>query len=192
MKLADSKSNWIIACKSCQFEREVSYKAMRLIITGKTKGNCKKCSSKNKKNSTTFKKGSTPWNKGKTHKPNRSYEKNKTQMEIINAFGGIIFNSSIKNKMSVAKLGLRGESCNNWKGGLTDENRKLRSKKETIAWRKEVLKKDNYKCTNCGSKKDLHAHHIKKWSEHPDLRHKVENGSTLCKTCHLRVHKRRK
>jgi predicted restriction endonuclease len=49
-------------------------------------------------------------------------------------------------------------------------------------WRKEVYKRDNFKCQwpGCNVGKKLNAHHIKTWSEYPGLRFCVENGITLC------------
>ena len=55
-------------------------------------------------------------------------------------------------------------------------------------WRKAVYKRDCYVCQNCGTKKDLQAHHIKPWQRYPDLRYEVENGITLCRKCHLKAH----
>lgn len=54
-------------------------------------------------------------------------------------------------------------------------------------WRLEVFKRDHFCCVNCGSKKDIQAHHIKAW-KHKDLRYTVANGITLCRKCHLKAH----
>lgn len=56
-------------------------------------------------------------------------------------------------------------------------------------WRTSVLKRDNYTCRHCGSQKPhLHAHHIKPWAQHPELRFDVSNGLTLCDDCHGLIH----
>lgn len=57
---------------------------------------------------------------------------------------------------------------------------------EYEAFRKEVLKRDRYKCQmpDCGSRKKLHVHHIKPWSKAAALRYDTLNGITLCKACH--------
>lgn len=57
-------------------------------------------------------------------------------------------------------------------------------------WRETVLKRDGYKCTNCGSSKKLNVHHIKEWAKYPNLRYDIENGKTLCEKCHKELHKR--
>ena len=63
-------------------------------------------------------------------------------------------------------------------------------------WRLVVLKRDNFTCQKCGIRQDeilrtnrpvqdrLHAHHIKPWRTHPELRFEVSNGITYCWPCH--------
>lgn len=55
--------------------------------------------------------------------------------------------------------------------------------------RDEILKRDNYKCQICGGTRRLQAHHIYPGSTHPMLSNDVNNGITLCKKCHKKVHK---
>lgn len=40
----------------------------------------------------------------------------------------------------------------------------------------------------CGSVKNLQAHHLNSWNKFPDERFKLENGVTLCKSCHDDFH----
>ena len=80
----------------------------------------------------------------------------------------------------------------NWKGGITPESNALRQTDEYNKWRFSVYKRDNYICRHCKTKctKDtIVAHHIKAFSEYPELRHKVDNGITLCRSCHKKEHK---
>lgn len=74
-------------------------------------------------------------------------------------------------------------------------NRKARedaSRYEYKAWRKAVLRRDNFTCQHCFVRGGvLVAHHIKQWSQYPELRFDVNNGLTLCTTCHDKVHGRR-
>lgn len=55
------------------------------------------------------------------------------------------------------------------------------------AWASLVKYRDK-KCTECGSVYDLHAHHIKQYKSHPELRNDVNNGITLCGNCHRKWH----
>jgi len=56
-----------------------------------------------------------------------------------------------------------------------------------VAWASLVKDRDK-KCTECGSVYDLHAHHIKQYKTHPELRNDVNNGITLCGCCHRKWH----
>lgn len=75
---------------------------------------------------------------------------------------------------------------------LLPENRELRrsahynerSTKEYHKWRIAVLERDFYSCRECGSKKDLATHHIKRYRDYPSLRVDVDNGITLCRKHH--------
>jgi len=85
-----------------------------------------------------------------------------------------------------------GEDSANWKGGIDLENKRARQSLEYEIWRKEVYKRDNWTCRICGKKckaKDIVAHHLKLFSEFPELRFSVDNGIVLCRSCHLKVHK---
>jgi hypothetical protein len=55
------------------------------------------------------------------------------------------------------------------------------------AWASLVKDRDK-KCTECGSVYDLHAHHVKQYKSHPELRNDVNNGITLCGNCHRKWH----
>ena len=65
----------------------------------------------------------------------------------------------------------------------------LRITPEYIAWAKAVKVRDNFKCQECGAGGKLHSHHIKRWSEFPELRYDLSNGITLCKPCHQTKHR---
>lgn len=54
-------------------------------------------------------------------------------------------------------------------------------------WREEVLKRDVV-CQHCGSDKKLVAHHKKKLSDYPEHAFDVDNGMTLCASCHPKEH----
>lgn len=67
-----------------------------------------------------------------------------------------------------------------------DDRRKI----EYADWRNAVFIRDNFTCQHCGDSKggNLNAHHIKPFADHPELRFSIDNGITLCETCHDIVH----
>ena len=56
-------------------------------------------------------------------------------------------------------------------------------------WRLKVYKRDKFTCQmpNCNAKRQLQAHHIRKWSSAAILRYDINNGITLCRKCHKEV-----
>jgi 5-methylcytosine-specific restriction protein A len=176
------ESGWIAVCKSCQCERTITYSQAWNIAKGKVLGNCHTCKPMNDSNH--FKSGQSPWNKGINYNPERSYEKNKKQMEIVNTFGQI-FSDECKNKQRIAKLGIFGEKTNGWKGGKTPERITLMARDDYKQLRKDCFFRDNYTCQTClvrGGK--LEMDHIKEWCNYPELRYEISNVRTLCKDCH--------
>lgn len=84
---------------------------------------------------------------------------------------------------------LSGEKHWNWKGGITSENISARQNEQYSEWRMEVLHRDDFTCQDCGIRGGkLVAHHIKFFSEYPELRYDVDNGVTMCRGCHSRFH----
>lgn len=84
----------------------------------------------------------------------------------------------------------RGSDHYNWKGGVTTEHETARKSMSYKRWRREVYERDNHTCVLCGEKgtgKNLNADHIKPFSLFPDLRFDVDNGRTLCVTCHKKT-----
>jgi 5-methylcytosine-specific restriction endonuclease McrA len=56
-------------------------------------------------------------------------------------------------------------------------------------WANQVIARDGATCQHCGAKNvELHAHHVKSFKTHPELRFDVSNGVTLCYSCHWKVH----
>jgi 5-methylcytosine-specific restriction endonuclease McrA len=48
-----------------------------------------------------------------------------------------------------------------------------------------VFERDKHTCQHCGiTGVKMHAHHIKPYASHPELRLVVSNGLTLCEPCH--------
>jgi len=59
--------------------------------------------------------------------------------------------------------------------------------KEFKKIREEILKRDNYKCVECGSDYDVEVHHRIELSK--DGTNSPDNLITLCHICHLKKHK---
>lgn len=123
-------------------------------------------------NSGSFKKGHKTWIKGKTHS-----EKTKN-----------ILSEKFKGRTA-------------WNKGMGDKTnyyKKLRNSIEYKSWRKEVFERDNYRCQLCeirsgdgnGKTVYLHPHHIKCIKNSSELVYDVDNGVTLCKKCHFKLHKK--
>lgn len=62
-------------------------------------------------------------------------------------------------------------------------NAKWRYRKDYVDWRNHIIKRDKV-CQVCSSKKALIAHHIKSYKDFPKLRIDINNGVTLCRSCH--------
>ena len=74
------------------------------------------------------------------------------------------------------------------KYGLEFNMNSLEYKSALYQWAKSVKKRDNHTCQNCGSKQNLHAHHIKTKKEYPKLSLDIDNGITKCERCHVEIH----
>lgn len=60
---------------------------------------------------------------------------------------------------------------------------------EITWWRNSIYRRDDYTCQKCGERGGkLRAHHIENWADNPDKRFELDNGITLCKSCHDELH----
>lgn len=58
-------------------------------------------------------------------------------------------------------------------------------------WRKSVYEKDGFNCVRCGKHGgDLNAHHVQAYDTDKDQRFSVDNGATLCVSCHTAFHQK--
>lgn len=114
---------------------------------------------------------------------------------------GKVRSDETKLKISTLKKGIRssprtefkkGSVPWNFKGGITPINQKIRNSEEYKLWRQSVFQRDRFTCVWCGyrshtkinGKSDIHADHIKPFSQFPELRFAIDNGRTLCVPCH--------
>lgn len=84
-----------------------------------------------------------------------------------------------------------------WKGGLTPERQKVYSSLEWSEAVKQVWKRDNATCQNCGkhhneykNRGTFHIHHIVSFMI-KEKRTDVDNLILLCRDCHLWVHSKK-
>lgn len=157
----------------------------------------------------TFVKGTIPWNKSKTYsnanKGRKLSEAHRLALMVPRPGAGVyertdyhkdIVRRATKEQYENGKLlGFRGkkyyntgEKNNNWKGGVTPVNEKIRRSVEYKLWRRTVFERDKYTCVICfKTGGDLQADHIKPFAHYPELRFALENGRTLCKQCHRKT-----
>lgn len=87
-----------------------------------------------------------------------------------------------------AKKAHKGEKHPKW---IADRSKvKNRARPEMTQWRNFIFVRDNFTCNHCqqvGGK--LQAHHKAPYSLFPKLRWELNNGITLCESCHKILHK---
>ena len=87
----------------------------------------------------------------------------------------------------------RGEKHYNWQGGKSPIKKRIRHSLEYKLWRESVFQRDNYTCVWCGARSGngkkviLNADHIKPFAYYPELRFAIDNGRTLCTSCHRKT-----
>lgn len=100
-----------------------------------------------------------------------------------------------------AWIGLRSLSENQINSFLKGKERTKKKNSDTVnrrskeykKWRINILQRDNYTCQHCHETSEiLDVHHIKPILTHPELALELDNGLSLCKTCHIKVHSKNK
>jgi 5-methylcytosine-specific restriction endonuclease McrA len=104
----------------------------------------------------------------------------------------------VKRKSSETQKGRprpesRGSNSPHWNPNLTDKDRlDKRTFPIHLRWRRAVKKRDNYTCQKCDrhtlDNNKLHAHHIEDYKGNIDKRTVLDNGITLCISCHDDFH----
>lgn len=87
---------------------------------------------------------------------------------------------SIKCMSKVRGENMREQNHPRWTGGSKRNGNEKRAIKHA-----KLL---NSSCKKCGSKENLHGHHVIKHSERPDLCDVLENIEILCCHCHAKEH----
>lgn len=150
--------------------------------------------------------GRPSWNKGlpreqqpRYNKPISDYQK---QVLSDNVKGlGFVKGQQAWNKGKKVseelriKMSLAQTKDDLFTGFYSDKNHRLRTSKRWVSWRKQVYERDDYTCKKCSDKGvELHPHHkisVKDCIKHDNLElvYDVDNGVTLCKSCHNKTHK---
>ncbi len=111
--------------------------------------------------------------------------KNKMADTCMKRYGAPSYLQSIPPKI--------GKDNPRWKGGVK-YHRVERATFEYNEWRKSVYVRDSYTCQCCNDRNGkghavkLCAHHIKNWKDYPNERYDINNGITLCESCHNKFH----
>ena len=128
-------------------------------------------------------------NKRQSNRKNYKHsEETKRKIGLANslALRGGKHSEKTRRKISEAN---RGEKGNNWQGGITKENHRIRNTIEFRLWREAIFVRDNWTCQKCSLRGVfLHPHHIKPFGKFPELRFAIDNGITLCAKCHKKIH----
>lgn len=122
---------------------------------------------------------------GKKHSEATKLKMSKSRKGKPNGTKGIKRTPETRKKLSDSH---KGEKCYLWKGGVSSENIIIRKCVESKLWREAVFARDNWTCQRCLERGGvLSAHHIKSFSEYPELRFAIDNGVTLCQKCHRKT-----
>ena len=95
-------------------------------------------------------------------------------------------------RIQAAKVGrkrpeISGPNHYGWKGGKGKHYKTGYYSTDYINWREAVFARDNFTCQHCGASDYVTAHHIKSFAHYPELRFDIQNGLTLCETCHSKT-----
>lgn len=130
-----------------------------------------------------------------------------------NAMYGKNHSTETKEKMTKARSGKIRPNAKKWQEGHINLTTSVKGYQHNVlGWYKAVKQRDGFQCTECGSKKQLDSHHIKPiyilvkelldgceyndpkdqyiWLiQQPEINDVgLENGVTLCRPCHKKVH----
>ena len=84
--------------------------------------------------------------------------------------------------------GRYGELSGNWRGGSSPQRQLWYTRKNFKKIRTMILHRDNHQCQICFSKNELHIHHIFPFAEYKAFRFLIDNLTTICRDCHIKLH----
>jgi len=145
--------------------------------------------------------GNTAWNKGipQSAESRRKMSESHKKLKL-----------SKEHKINISKSlkGINvGEKSHFWQGGITPLRFQIKNNFMYRQWRSDVFTRDDFTCQECGQLGGkLNAHHIKSYSSliqfyeittleealNCDELWNINNGITLCRKCHKKLHRRLK
>lgn len=113
-----------------------------------------------------------------TNGRNKGFQKTCGSKECVRA--------AINRPEAIIRKTHRGSEHPRW---ITDRQLvKFRPRYEMTLWRITVFERDNYTCQTCGVRGGrLQAHHIFGYKQFPEKRWDLQNGITLCESCHKKT-----
>jgi hypothetical protein len=163
-------------CKNCGNEKKMQYKTYLCIYNKYNFYVCSNCA--NIKREKTIQKIYGVKNTFKSETI-----KNKIKETNNKKYGCNYYTQTLEFK----KKYLIGKNNIFWIDGRNKYSSK-RNNSQLKTWRKQVWRRDNYKCCVCGDNNKINAHHLEGYIHNPKLRYNIENGITLCKKCHNSFH----
>lgn len=112
-----------------------------------------------------------------------------------NLTGGHTLSCGCLQKEIVSKIGheltskIYGESSIAYRNGNSNGRNLLSSRTEFKEACEKVMNTNDYKCVKCDSTDNIHIHHIIPYSVNKNLFLEASNMTTLCVSCHRRLHK---
>ncbi len=140
---------------------------------------------------TGFRVGGTPWNKGVKMWEGKEHPRGTLGKK--NVRGDYKFPEESRKKMRDAHKGIKlpersKENHWNWQNGKTSKTVAIRSSSDYKNWRTSVFERDKYTCVLCSKQGGyLHADHIVPFSIDEKKVFDLDNGRTLCKSCHQKT-----
>lgn len=126
------------------------------------------------------------------------YKVNRFRLTILLRENGITIRDNNTTRRYLRELGLykkleiKGQKNPNFKHGRYCGLKKNRiSQYHTFKyrlWRNAVLKRDNFKCVECGNSEKLNSHHIEPIRKNIEKFYDVNNGIILCEKCHSKTY----
>jgi len=112
-------------------------------------------------------------------------KKEKIKKTSLNRYGVDNYTKTLEYKQNFS-----GKKSPHWNSKLTEKDRiKNRNIPENGTWRRFVYERDNYTCQVCDKRGyNIVAHHLEGWNWDKENRFNVDNGVTLCVTCHKDFH----